>query len=86
MENCSCRWLNCVVCLSEPGYHEYVKALVDKHGTIARVWVGPYLAVFLTEPKYLEVSKLFYVSEQSKTNQIFYFITVKLVSRFAIKN
>jgi hypothetical protein len=30
----------------------------EKYGTIARLWFGPYLAVFLTEAKYVEVSKL----------------------------
>jgi hypothetical protein len=63
-------------CLSEPGYHEYLKALIEKHGTIARLWVGPYLGVFLTEAKYLEVSKLFYISEQSKIDHILYCTTV----------
>jgi cell division septation protein DedD len=45
-------------CLSEPGYHEFVEALTQKHGTIARLWTGPYLTVVLAETKYVEVSKL----------------------------
>ena len=45
-------------CLYEPGYIDFLERLNEKHGTIARVWVGPYLAVILTEPKYVEVSKL----------------------------
>ena len=45
-------------CLSEPGYHEFVQAFINKHGTIARLWIGPYLCIFLSEAKYVEVSKL----------------------------
>jgi hypothetical protein len=45
-------------CLSEPGFQEYEKAVVDKYGCIARVWIGPYLDVLLTNAKYMEVSKL----------------------------
>ena len=45
-------------CLSEPGYVDFVLGLIRKYGTIARVWVGPSLAVVLTDAKYLEVSKL----------------------------
>jgi hypothetical protein len=30
---------------------------VLKYGTIARLWIGPYLGVILTEAKYVEVSK-----------------------------
>jgi hypothetical protein len=58
MENCGCSWLNCVVCLSEPGYHEHLKEFTDKHGPIARLWIGPYLCVTLADAKYVEVSKL----------------------------
>ena len=45
-------------CLSEPGYHGFLEDLTHKHGTIARLWVGPQLTVVLAEAKYVEVSKL----------------------------
>jgi hypothetical protein len=45
-------------CLSEPGYVDCLGGILQKYGTITRVWVGPHLGVILTEPKYLEVSKL----------------------------
>jgi hypothetical protein len=45
-------------CLSEIGYHLFVEEFLHKYGTIARLWIGPYLAVFLTEAKYVEVSKV----------------------------
>jgi hypothetical protein len=53
-------WLQLVemCCLSEPGYHHYLEGVMHKYGTIMRVWVGPHLFVALTEPKYVEVSKL----------------------------
>ena len=53
-------WLQLVelCCLSELGYQEFVEGFLHKYGTIARVWIGPYLAVVLTEAKYLEVSKV----------------------------
>jgi len=35
-----------------------VEELVFKYGPIARVWVGPYLGVLLTDAKYVEVSEL----------------------------
>jgi hypothetical protein len=53
-------WLQLVelFCLSEPGYHDSVEGIIQKYGTIARVWLGPYLFVGLAEAKYVEVSKL----------------------------
>ena len=45
-------------CLSEPGYVDFANGLIDKYGPIVRIWFGPYLAVLLTETKYVEVSKL----------------------------
>jgi len=45
-------------CLYETGNIEFVRELTNTYGTIARVWVGPYLAVALTEAKYVEVSKV----------------------------
>jgi hypothetical protein len=45
-------------CLSEPEYHNYLEGIVHKYGSIARLWVGPYLFVGLTGAKYVEVSKL----------------------------
>jgi len=52
------RWLQLVklCCLSEPGNVEFFINLSRTYGPIARVWIGPYLAVILTEPKYVEVS------------------------------
>ena len=44
--------------LSEPGYHEYMETLTHRHGTIARLWIGPHLTVFLGETKYVEVSMM----------------------------
>ena len=44
--------------LSEPGYHDYVEGVINKYGSIAKVWVGPYLVVGLAEAKYVEVSKV----------------------------
>jgi len=34
-----------------------MEALIQKHGTIARLWIGPHLSVVLAETKYVEVSK-----------------------------
>jgi len=53
-------WIQLVelYCLSEPGYGDFVMELVLKYGTITRLWIGPYLVVFLTEANSLEVSKL----------------------------
>jgi len=45
-------------CLSEPGYVDLTVELIRKYGPIFRIWVGPYLAVVLTEAKYVEMSKL----------------------------
>ena len=45
-------------CLSQPGQFDSVLECVRKYGTIVRLWFGPYLAVVLTEAKYVEVSKL----------------------------
>ena len=45
-------------CLSETGMHAYMEALIHKHGTIVRLWVGPHLGVVLAETKYVEVSNL----------------------------
>jgi hypothetical protein len=53
-----CAVLKCVTCLSEPGYTEFLFEFVHKYGTIVRMWIGPYLGVFLIEAKYVEVSKL----------------------------
>jgi len=35
-----------------------MEELTHKYGTIGRVWVGPYLTVFVAEAKYVEVSNL----------------------------
>ena len=53
-------WLQLVelCCLSDPEYHEFMEEFVHKYGTIARLWIGPYLSVVLTEAKYVEVSKV----------------------------
>jgi hypothetical protein len=53
-------WLQLVelCCLSEPGNVQFMIDLNKTYGAIARVWIGPYLAVILTEPKYVEVSKV----------------------------
>jgi len=45
-------------CLSEPGYVEFLLEFLRKYGTIARLWIGPYLSVMLTEAKYVEVSEV----------------------------
>ena len=45
-------------CLSEPGYVDFVDALINKYGPIVKLWIGPHLGVLLTETKYVEVSKL----------------------------
>ena len=45
-------------CLSESGYVDFLEGIVLKYGSIARVWVGPYLGVILTDASYVEVSKL----------------------------
>ena len=45
-------------CLSEPGYVDVLEEYVHKYGSITRMWIGPYLAVFLSDAKYVEVSKL----------------------------
>ena len=45
-------------CLSEPGYHEFLQTLTHKDRTIARLWIGPRLTVFLAEANYVEVSKV----------------------------
>ena len=45
-------------CLSEPGYVDFVEGLILNYGSIVRAWAGPFLGVFLTEAKYVEVSKL----------------------------
>jgi hypothetical protein len=52
-------WLQFVeLCsLSDPDYHEFAEGFVHKYGTIARLWIGPYLVVFLTEAN-VEVSKV----------------------------
>jgi len=52
-------WLQLVeiFCLSEPGYHDYLEAIVHKYRPIARVWIGSYLAVGLAEAKCMEVSE-----------------------------
>jgi len=52
-----CSWLK-LCCLSEPGNVEFWQELINTYGTISRVWIGPNLAVFLAEAKYVEVSKL----------------------------
>jgi hypothetical protein len=44
--------------LSKPGYIDFVLGLNQKYGSIVKVWIGPYLAVVLTEAKYVEVSKM----------------------------
>jgi hypothetical protein len=53
-------WLQLVelCCLSEPGNVEFVLDIPNTYGTIARVWIGPHLAVVLAEAKYVEVSKV----------------------------
>jgi hypothetical protein len=53
-------WLQLIelCCLSDPEYHEFMEGFVHKYGTIARLWIGPYLCVVLTEAKYVEVSKV----------------------------
>jgi len=45
-------------CLYETGNIEFLKELPNTYGTIARLWIGPYLAVVLTEAKCVEVSKV----------------------------
>jgi len=45
-------------CLSETGNIKFLRELINTYGSIARMWIGPYLAVVLTEAKYLEVSKV----------------------------
>jgi len=35
-----------------------LQEFVLKYGTIAKMWIGPYLGVLLTEAKYVEVSEL----------------------------
>jgi len=45
-------------CISSPGHVEFLLDLPNTYGTIARVWIGPYLVVVLTEAKYVEVSKV----------------------------
>ena len=47
-----------IYCLSEPGYHHYMEGIMQKYGPIARLWIGPYLGVFLAEAKYVEVSEV----------------------------
>ena len=45
-------------CLSQPAHYDSVLECERKYGSIFRLWFGPYLAVVLTEAKYVEVSKL----------------------------
>jgi hypothetical protein len=45
-------------CLSEPGYVDFLVEYIQKYGTIARLWIGPYVGVMLTEAKYVEVSEV----------------------------
>jgi hypothetical protein len=45
-----------IFCLSEPGYHDYLEALMQKYGSIARVWIGPLLVVAVADAKCVEVS------------------------------
>ena len=47
-----------ILCLSEPGFHDYLEGNMRKYGSIARVWIGSYLIVGLAEAKYVEVSKV----------------------------
>jgi hypothetical protein len=35
-----------------------VKGIINKYGSIVRVWVGPLLIVGLADAKYVEVSKV----------------------------
>ena len=53
-------WLQLVeiFCLSELGYHVYLKGWMHKYGTIAKVWIGPLLLVGLADAKYVEVSEV----------------------------
>jgi hypothetical protein len=53
-------WLQLVemFCLSESGNVKFLMEFINTYGTIARVWIGPYLAVALTEAKYVEVSEV----------------------------
>jgi hypothetical protein len=37
---------------------EFVEGFIHKYGTIVRMWIGPYLVVFLTDAKNVEASKL----------------------------
>ena len=68
LHNCIMTLLYCVIygelwlqlvelcCLYETGNMEFLKELINTYGAITRFWIGPYLAVVLTEAKYLEVS------------------------------
>jgi len=47
-----------IFCLSELGYHVYLKGWMHKYGTIAKVWIGPLLLVGLADAKYVEVSEV----------------------------
>jgi len=47
-----------IYCLSEPGFHDLMEGIMHKYGPIARLWIGPYLGVFLAEAKYVEVSEV----------------------------
>jgi hypothetical protein len=42
----------------ETGIHEFMETLTHRYGTIVRVWIGPYLAVALSETEYVEVSEV----------------------------
>jgi hypothetical protein len=37
---------------------DFILEINKKYGNIAKFWIGPYLAVALTEAKYVEVSKM----------------------------
>ena len=67
-------------CLSEPGYHEFMEALTHKHGTIARLWIGPHLVVVLAESKYVEVSKFALATRTKKKHSVTlnYGVTLRL--------
>jgi hypothetical protein len=54
-------------CLSEPGYHDHVEGLLNKYGSIVRMWAGPYLFIGVAEANYVEVSKHF---EQRKNDKV----------------
>jgi hypothetical protein len=49
-----------------------MEGFIHKYGSIARLWIGPYVGVALTEAKYVEVSKLVLAHRKNSKENLFY--------------